>query len=87
MCWTRNTGPGGPNVLEAMASAHIYRDALRWNGHRSDSAVLLVPRAGDAEWLERPDFVERHRVGVCALGAEADVQVVIDLLFEDTAVR
>ena len=78
---------GRSNVLEAMASAHIYRDALRWNGHRSDSAVLLVPRAGDAEWLERPDFVEKHRVGVCALGAEADVQVVIDLLFADTAVR
>ena len=78
---------GRSNVLEAMASAHIYRDALRWNGHRSESAVLLVPRAGDAEWLEQPDFVDRHRVGVCALGAEADLQVVIDLLFADTAVR
>lgn len=78
---------GRTNVLEAMASAHIYRDALRWNGHRSESAVLLVPRAGDAEWLERLDFVERHHVGVCALGAEADVQVIVDLLFADTAVR
>ncbi|MYE52092.1 MAG: hypothetical protein F4X81_11570 [Gammaproteobacteria bacterium] len=78
---------GRSNVLEAMASAHIYRDALRWNGHRPESAVLLVPRAGDAEWLERPEFIERHRVGVCALGAEADLQVVTDLLFADTAVR
>ena len=78
---------GRSNVLEAMASAHIYRDALRWNEHRPESAVLLVPRAGDVEWLERPGFVKRHRVGVCALGAEAGVQMVIDLLFADTAVR
>ena len=78
---------GRSNILEAMASAHIYRDALRWNGRCAESAVLLVPRGGDVEWLERPDFVEKNHVGVCALGAEADLQNVIELLFEDTAVR
>ena len=78
---------GRSNVLEAMASAHIYKDALRWNGRRSESAMLLVPRAGDAEWLERPEFIERHRVGVCALGTDADPKGVLDLLFADAAVR
>ena len=78
---------GRSNILEAMASAHIYRDALRWNGRSAESAVLLVPRGGDVEWLERPDFVEKNHVGVCALGAEADLQGVIDLLFADSAGR
>ena len=78
---------GRSNVLDAMASAHIYRDALRWYGRRPESAMLLVPRAGDAEWLEQPDFVERHHVGVCALGPDADPQGVLDLLFTDAAVR
>ena len=78
---------GRSNVLEAMASAHIYRDALRWNGRRPESAILLVPRAGDAEWLEQPDFIERHRVGVCELGMDADAQGVLDLLLAFAAVR
>ena len=78
---------GRSNVLEAMASAHIYRDALRWNGRRAESAVLLVPRAGDAEWLEKPDFIGKHRVGICALIPDAEPQGVIDLWFADATVR
>ena len=65
---------GRPNVLEAMASAHIYRDALRWNGRSPETSVLLVPRAGGAPWLEQPDFIGRNRVGVCALGADSGSQ-------------
>ena len=75
------------NVLQAMASAHVYRDALRWNGRKPESAVLLVPRAGGAPWLEQPDFIGRHRVGVCALLPDTDSQGVFDLLFEDKVIR
>ena len=78
---------GRSNVLQAMASAHIYRDALRWNGRRPESAVLLVPRAGGAEWLEQPDFIGRHRVGICALDPDAEPQGVLDLWFAGAAVR
>ena len=60
------------SVLDAMASAHIYRDSLRWNERRPERAVLLVPRGGGAPWTERPDFISRHRVGVCALATETD---------------
>ena len=72
---------GRSNVLDAMASAHVYRDALRWNGRRPQSALLLVPRAGDAEWLEHRDYIERHRVGVCALIHDTAPQCVLDLAF------
>ena len=74
---------GRSHVLEAMASAHIYRDALRWNERRPECAVLLVPRAGGAPWLERPDFISRHRVGVCALDADTDPQGVFQSLFKE----
>ena len=68
------------NILEAMASAHIYRDALRWNERRPESAVLLVPQAGGAPWLEQTDFIGRHRVGVCALGVDSDSHGVFESL-------
>ena len=71
---------GRSNVLEAMASAHVYRDALRWNERRPERALLLVPRAGAAPWLEQPDFISRHRVGVCALGAGRDPRSVFESL-------
>ena len=68
---------GRPNVLKAMASAHIYRDALRWNGRSPETSVLLIPRAGSAPWLEQPDFIGRNCVGVCALDADSDSQYAI----------
>ena len=71
---------GRHNVLDAMASAHVYRDALRWNDRRPESAVLLVPQAGAVPWLEQPDFVSRHRVGVCALGVDSDSRRVFESL-------
>ena len=65
------------HVLEAMGSAHIYRDALRWRKQRPERALLLVPRGGGAPWLEQPDFVRRHRVGVCTLGTDTDPEGVV----------
>ena len=60
------------NVLDAMASAHIYRDALRINGKRIDSALLLIPRGGGAPWLEAPAFIREHAVGVVELAPGVD---------------
>ena len=67
-------------VLDAMASAHIYRDSLRWNERRPDRAVLLVPRGGGAPWMERPEFISRHRVGVCPLSTDTDCGGAFQLL-------
>ena len=60
------------NVLDAMTSAHIYRDALRIDGNRIDSALLLIPRGGGAPWLEAPAFIREHAVGVVELSPGAD---------------
>ena len=74
------------NVLEAMTSAHVYRDALRWHERRPECAVLLVPRGGGAPWLEQPDFISRQHVGVCALAPETNPQNVLQsLIGEDSS--
>jgi hypothetical protein len=56
------------NVLDAMTSAHVYHDALRWRGQRPERALLLVPAGGGAPWLEEPGFHDEHRVGVIVAG-------------------
>ena len=55
------------NVLDAMSSAHIYRDALRWEGRRPDLCLLLVPAGGGAPWLEKPTFHRAEGVGILVL--------------------
>ena len=60
------------NVLDAMTSAHIYRDALRVDGRRIDAAFLLVPRGGGARWLEDPAFIRENAVGVVEIAPGAD---------------
>lgn len=59
-------------VLDAMTSAHVYQDALRMNGRRSESSTLLVPNGGGAPWLEDPEFVKTNRVGVRAYAPERE---------------
>jgi hypothetical protein len=71
------------NVLDAMASAHIYQDSLRMGARRPEATLLLVPSGGGAPWLEAAAFQDAHRVGVHAFspGDTADCpQVVTDLL-------
>jgi len=51
------------SVLDAMESAHIYRDSLRWQGQAPQFCVLLVPSEGDAPWLEKLSFLKEHHVG------------------------
>lgn len=55
------------NVLDAMRTAHLYQDALRWDGERAVCSLLLVPKGGGAPWLEEPDFHVAHRVGAHVL--------------------
>jgi hypothetical protein len=55
---------GRANVLEAMTSAHVYRDALRWSGRCPDEAVLLLPTLSGVESLAARSYREAHGVGV-----------------------
>lgn len=61
-----------PNVVDAMDSAHLYHDALRWGDERPWVSLLLVPRGGGANWLEEPDFRREHGVGVVELSVGSD---------------
>ncbi|HVE84149.1 MAG TPA: nuclease domain-containing protein, partial [Myxococcales bacterium] len=56
------------NVLDGMASAHIYRDALRWHGAPPRFALLLLPAEGEAPWLADPAFQRREGVGAVQIG-------------------
>ncbi|HFF6191035.1 TPA: DUF2357 domain-containing protein [Stenotrophomonas maltophilia] len=58
------------NVLDAMRSAHLYQDALRWDEARPVCSLLLVPRGGGAPWLEAPEFHAAHQVGVLPLAPD-----------------
>jgi hypothetical protein len=59
-----------PNVLEAMESAHLYRDSLRWYDERPWGSYLLLPRHGSAEWLAQPSFRAKHSVGTYELAPD-----------------
>ena len=54
-------------VLDAMTSAHIYHDALRFNGRRPDSALLVLPNIRNAGPLSDAGFRQQHGVGVIEL--------------------
>ena len=58
------------NVVDAMDSAHLYHDALRWGPVRPGASLLLVPRGGGADWLEAPSYRLQHGVGVAELSTE-----------------
>ena len=58
------------NVLDAMASAHVYQDSLRIGAQRPEATMLMVPRADGAAWLAEPGFVTAHRVGIHSFNLE-----------------
>jgi hypothetical protein len=55
-------------VLDAMSSAHIYRDALFLNGKRCNAALLLTPgSAFDSSWtIFRPSHWDEFGTGIVA---------------------
>jgi hypothetical protein len=55
-------------VLDAMQSAHLYRDSLRWHGARADLSLLILPAATDAGWLLEDSFHTSQGVGAFVLG-------------------
>lgn len=54
---------GKSNVLDAMASAHIYHDSLILAGRRPDLCLLLLPGAPQVESLEKNETWENYGVG------------------------
>lgn len=54
---------GKSNVLDAMASAHIYHDSLFLAGRRPDLCLLLLPGNAEVESLEKHETWETYSVG------------------------
>jgi hypothetical protein len=69
-------------VLDAMQSAHIYRDSLRWFGHRPDCALLLVPQKGGVVALESKEYQSTHGVGVLGLNVTEGIDEVCHVIAE-----
>jgi hypothetical protein len=52
-------------ILDAMDSAHIYHDALRYFGTPPRRSLLLVPSCGtDTHWLLESAFKHEHGIGI-----------------------
>jgi len=69
-------------VLDAMSSAHIYHDSLRWKGRRPDCVLLLIPRGGAVPILEDSRYRRENAVGVVAVGDTDDATGLVRLLTE-----
>jgi hypothetical protein len=76
-------------VLDAMESAHLYHDCLRWNGHKADVVLLAIPRGGSVPILESSDYQTLNGVGAVVMGGQEDAakfgEQLVAMLFRDTS--
>lgn len=68
------------NVLDAMQSAHVYRDSLTWHEERPWASYLLIPRGGAVGWLADTTFQVSFNVGTIELAPGKDVSALISCL-------
>lgn len=62
-------------VLEAMQSAHIYHDCLRWGDIAPTTSLLFVPAAGGVPGLETEDYRQKYSLGVVQLSQTTNTAV------------
>ncbi|MNR48390.1 hypothetical protein D3C85_1676260 [compost metagenome] len=76
-------------VLDAMESAHLYHDCLRWNGYKADAVLLMIPQGGRVPILESPDFQASNGIGAVVMGGQEDAtkfgEQLVALLFCDAS--
>ena len=63
-----------PGLLEAMASAHIYKDSLRLHGGEPDFSLLLAPGNPHANNISSAGYLGKHRVGCVVMQTMADAE-------------
>lgn len=66
-----------PNLLDAMASAHIYKDSIKYADVGSVGSYLLAPHVDHVHQLASRDFHRKYGVGCLALGEEAHAQKIV----------
>jgi hypothetical protein len=58
-----------PAIHEGLADAHVYQDALRWNGRRAAATYIAVPACkSDAAVYATRAYVDDHRFGMIITG-------------------
>lgn len=67
-------------LMEAMGSAHIYRDAIRRQGERPQAAYLLAPSVAGVPKLAESAYRDQHGVGVLPLREGEDAVALWRLL-------
>jgi hypothetical protein len=54
-------------LLDAMASAHVYRDSIRKDGNSPLASLLIAPDAGQVDLLASDEYLARNQVGCVSL--------------------
>jgi predicted alternative tryptophan synthase beta-subunit len=65
-----------------MASAHVYRDAIRYKGKPPTLSLLIAPAVLEAERLFEQEYIDNHHVGCVVLSEADDLPIIIDFIFE-----
>ncbi len=64
-----------PALHDALRSAHLYRDAVRWDGCRAEGVYLLCPALGEgAELYGNGVYRQKFGIGAIVLGPDQVVQ-------------
>lgn len=67
-------------ILNAMMSAHLYRDSIKLNGYGSVFSFLLVPHCQHVERLASDNYIDKHGVGCLPLSANEEAGEVVGKL-------
>ena len=70
------------SVLDAMASAHIYRDSIKCGGEGPALSLLVTPASSVVPELEAADYIENNSVGVFKLKDDQDVSWGLDFVWD-----
>jgi hypothetical protein len=69
-------------TLDAMASAHIYRDSVKLNGEAPDYSLLLQPHSNQAAQLGTEQYIDRYRVGCVGFSSLSDAHGMVQRLLD-----
>jgi len=79
MCLDSKYSVSRSRILDAMASAHIYRDSLRGEGVAPVFSILLVPGCDSSvNALKDDSFWGEYRVGCFSLREDADARFLLE---------
>ena len=69
-------------VLEAMASAHIYRDSVKCAGSGPEFSLLLLPHCKEIGQMSALEYIDRYKTGCLAMASQQEACVIVDSLID-----